>query len=250
MIRIILILLSILLNIKQLQACTIDIYANDGKPNSYLEKGQAKGIFIEMMDYIGADIGCKFTYHVSTWARAYKSMLGNKGGVIGLSWNSSREDIIDYSDVMYNEEVLFVTHTNTPFTLADINDLAGKTVSSSRGSKLGDQFDKAIKENIFTFIGDNGDLVMRLKRVAKGRLDVAILRDGLYAFNNLFKEHPELADIKDRLYIVPSTLNKDPNYLGFAKSNDHKDFLKKFNESMKKARNAGVIQAIEGKYLH
>lgn len=220
------------------------------KPKAYIENGLPKGILIEMMEYIGTDIGCKFTYHFSTWARAYKSMLDNKGAAIGLSITENRKKIIDFSDVMYNEDILLVTHINTPFTYTGVQDLAGKTVSASRAAIFGDEFEKGIKENIFTFIGDNGDPVHRLKLVARGRLDVAIISPGLYAFNNVFSEHPELLAIKEKLYIVPATLSNDPNHLGFAKNNDHKDFLKKFNKSIKKGRKEGVFQAIENKYHH
>ncbi|MFT6984365.1 MAG: polar amino acid transport system substrate-binding protein [Psychromonas sp.] len=252
MIRSFFISLSILLlATKQLLACEIDIYANAHmKPKAYIENGQPKGILIEMMDYIGADIGCKFTYHFSTWARAYKSMLDGKGGAIGLSTTQSRQSIIDFSDTMYNEEVLLVTNIKTPFTYTDVQDLAGKTVSTSRGALIGDEFERGIRENIFTFIGDNGDPAHRLRLVAKGRLDVAIISPGLYAFNNVFTEHPELLPIKEQLYIVPTPFTIDSNHLGFSKQNDHKDFLKKFNLSIKKARKKGVFQAIEKKYQH
>lgn len=242
-------LLTFLLPASQLTACEINIYANEKmKPKAYTENGKAKGILIEMMDYVGADINCKFHYHFSTWARAYKNMLDLKGGVIGLSFTQSRKDTIDFSDVMYNEEILLVTNINTPFTYNNLQDLSGKTVGASRDAKIGDKFERGIKEHVFTFIPDNGDPAHRLKRVAKRRLDVAIISPGLYAFNNVFIEHPELIEIKEQLYILPKTFTVDPNYLGFSKKNDHKEFLKKFNLSMKKARSAGVFQAIEKKY--
>jgi len=46
------------------------------------------------------------------------------------------------------------------------------------------------------------------------------------------------------VYIQPKTFTVAPNYFGFSKNNNHKDFLKKFNLSMKKARAAGVFKAI------
>lgn len=246
-----LILLILLLPIKPLFACEENIYANQNvKPKAYLENGHAKGILIEMMDYVGKDIDCKFTYHFSTWARAYKSMIDGKGGVIGLSLTQSRLEIIDFSDVMYHEDILLVTHKDTPFAYSGIQDLAGKTVGASRASSYGDDFEQALESSLFTFVGDNGDPARRLNLVAKKRLDVAIILPGTYAFKNVFTEHPELIDIKDSLYIIPKAFKKDPNYLGFAKTNDHKAFLKKFNRSMEKARQDGVFKKIEEKYHH
>ena len=232
-------------------ACNIDIYASENmKPKIYFESSQPKGILVEMMQYVGEDIDCQFNFKFSAWARAYKSMLDGNGGVIGLSKTESREKIIDYSDVMYMEEILLITHIDNAFKYSSINDLAGKTVISARGAIIGEEFEQATKNKIFTLIMDNGDIAKRLKRVAKGRIDVAIVYPGKYAFNNAFIEHPELLEIKDQLYIVPTVFSLDPNFLGFSKKNDYQKFLKKFNQSMEKGRISGVFKRIEDKYHH
>ena len=231
------------------QACNIDIYANEQmKPKVYVEAGKPAGILVEMMLFVGEDIGCQFNFKFSTWARAYKSMLDGDGGVIGLSKTVNREKIIDYSDVMYVEDILLVTHIDTAFDYNDIYDLAGKTVASSRGANIGDEFELAVENKLFTLVLDNGVLAKRLERVAKGRVDVAIVSPGKYAFDNVFINHPHLLRFKDDLYIVPTVLRKDPNYLGFSKQHDHQAFLKKFNQSMEKAHKSGIFQAIEEKY--
>lgn len=244
-----LIFLSLLFPSMGTTACTIDIFANENmKPKAYLEEGQAKGILIDMMDYVGKDIGCKFNYHFSTWARAYKNMLDNKGGIIGLSRTKSRTELIDYSAVMYNEDLLLVSNIETPINYSSIEDLQGKTLLASRSALYSDEFEQALKQKTFTFVGDNGDPVMRLKRVAKGRIDAAIISPGFYAFNSIFRDHPELLEIKDKLYVSPKKFALDPNYLGFSKQSNNQEFLKKFNESMRKAQKIGIFEDIEHKY--
>ena len=231
------------------QGCNIDVYANENmKPKVYLDNGKPAGILIEMMLFVSQDIGCQFNFKFSTWARAYKSMLNGEGAVIGLSKTTSREKIIDYSDVMYIEDILLVTHIDNAFDYSSINDLAGKTIVSSRGAHIGDEFEHAINTKLFTFIVDNGDISKRLERVAKGRVDVAIVSPGKYGFNNAFINRPALLALKDQLYIVPTVFRKAPNFLGFSKQTDHQDFLKKFNRSMKKGRQSGVFKAIEDKF--
>jgi len=237
--------------ITPLSACNIDIYANEKmKPKVYFEDGQAKGILIEMMLYIGNDIGCQFNFKFSTWARAYRSMINGKGGVIGLSKTQNREKIIHYSDVMYVEDILLVTHIDHPFEYSNINDLAGKTVITSRGVNFSDEFDNAVKNKIFTYVNDNGDIAKRLERVAKKRVDVAIISPGTFSFNNAFVINPKLLAIKDQLYIIPTAFRHDPNYLGFSKKFDRQVFLKNFNRSMKKAKELGIFSNIEDKYHH
>lgn len=232
-----------------LHACNVEIYANENmKPKVYQENGQAKGILVEMMNYVGDDIGCQFNFHFSTWARAYKSMQEGKGGVIGLSKNKLREEIIDYSDVMYMEDIILITHINSPFRYSSITDLSGKTVSYSRNATLGDEFDQAAAKGTITFVGDNGIVPKRIERVAKKRLDVAAISPGKYAFNNAFIQSPELLKLKDQLYIVPGVFKQEPNFLGFSKNTDNKAFLEKFNSSMKKGKKSGAFQTIEDKY--
>lgn len=218
------------------------------KPKAYIEDGQAKGILVEMMQYVGKDIDCQFNFKFSTWARAYKNMLSGDGGVIGLSKTKSREQLIDYTDVMYIEDVLLVTHINNPLNYTNINDLAGKTVITSRAVNLSDEFEYAIENNVFTFITDNGDIAKRLERVARGRVDVAIISPGKYAYNNAFINNPSLSAIKDQLYVVPALFLKDPNYLGFSKKNNHDEFIKAFNASMQKGKKSGLFKIIEDKY--
>ncbi|MCP4322524.1 MAG: amino acid ABC transporter substrate-binding protein [Psychromonas sp.] len=242
-------LLFLLYSASPLSACSIDIYANkEMKPKVYLEAGKAKGILVEMMEYIGDDIGCQFNFKFSTWARAYKNMIDGNGGVIGLSKTKTREKIINYSDVMYVEDILLVTHIDHTFEYSTFNDLAGKSIITSRGAHFSDEFDKAVKSKIFTLIIDNGDIAKRLERVAKKRADVAIINPGMFSFNNAFVTTPELLDVKDQLYIMPTPFYHDPNYLGFSKKHDHQAFLKKFNHSMKKAKELGIFSDIEDKY--
>lgn len=241
-------LLSLLVSLSS-QACNIDIYANgDMKPKVYLEAGKPAGILIEMLLFVEKDIGCKFSFKFSSWARAYKNMLNGEGAVIGLSKTASREKLIYYSDAMYIEDILLVTHINNAFQYSEINDLAGKTVASSRGANIGDEFEHAVESKLFTFVVDNGDMSKRLERVAKGRVDVAIVSPGKYAFDNAFIKHPELLEIKDQLYIVPTFFRKDPNFLGFSKKYEHQGFMEKLNRSMEKGRQSGIFQAIEDKY--
>ncbi|WP_019613099.1 substrate-binding periplasmic protein [Psychromonas ossibalaenae] len=233
----------------QANACIIDIYANaKQKPKVYYENNRAQGVLIDMMQYVGADIGCQFNYHFSTWARAYKSMLDGKGGAIGLSISQERKKLIDYSDIMYFDDILLVTHIDNAFTYSGIQDLAGKTLGAPRGASYGDEFERGIREKVFTVLRDNGDLALRLKRIAKGRLDIAVINPGIQPFNDFFENNPELLDLKAQLYVVPTPFFRDPNYLGFIKEDNQKEFLKKFNNSMKKARGKGIFQAIEAKY--
>jgi len=232
-----------------LQACNIDIYANKQmEPKVFFSEGEPKGILVDMLDYVSKDMGCQFHYKFSTWARAYKNMLDGNGAVIGLSKTANREKIIDYSDVMYIEEVLLVTHIDSIFEYKSINDLAGKVVLTSRGAHFDDEFEYAVENKLFISVKDNGNVAKRLERIAKGRADVAIISPGKFSFNNAIMNSSKLAALRDKLYILPTAFKKDPNYLGFSKTYDHQLFLKKFNTSLQKGKKSGAFKAIENKY--
>ncbi len=131
--------------------CQLDIYANkNSKPKIYLKDGHANGIIKEMLDYVSQDINCTFNYHLSNWARAYKSMLDEKGAIIGLSKTSQRLQLIDYSNVIYIEKLVLVTHSENVFNYTTLNDLKGKTVGYSRGARISDEFEQAVENGLYT----------------------------------------------------------------------------------------------------
>jgi len=229
--------------------CELMIFGNANKyPKVYEEQGVAKGILIDMMEYVAAKTGCQFSYRLSPWKRAYVDMLHGKGGVIGLSWTSEREQQIDYSEVMFVDTILIVTRADSQFQFAGLNDLAGKRVLYSRGASYGDQFDLAVENRLFEAIHDNGDIASRIKFVLRGRADVALVGPGHAAVENVIAMDPFLSINRSEIAILEQPLKKDNNYLGFAKGSQSAELLERINSAIRTGVESGAFQQIEAGY--
>ncbi|MCK5877739.1 MAG: transporter substrate-binding domain-containing protein [Candidatus Marithrix sp.] len=132
------------------------IFGNHDKPPKYyLENKTPKGILIDIMRYVKAETGYSFNIKLYPWKRAYYNALKGKGGIIGLSKNSERLKIFDYSDVMYYDELVLVVLKGNEFPFDKIEDIKGKTLGVQRGSSYGDEFENGKGVLFETMENDN-----------------------------------------------------------------------------------------------
>jgi len=215
---------------------------HDKPPKYYLENKEAKGILIDIMKYVDKNIPKSFKYKLYPWKRAYTKAVNGEGGVIGLSMNSERLKIFDYSDVMFYEELVLVVLKGNEFIFEGIQDLKGKIVGYQRGSSYGEQFEKG-KNKIFIPDEDKHGKQRLLKLLSK-RIDVALMGPGKAGVDSIVNQSKELMERKDEFLILPKPFGRDPNYLGFAKTMNMKGFLKEFNNVLKQGMQSGAIQEI------
>lgn len=229
------------------QAETLTILGNHKKPpKSYVDDGEAQGILIDIMNYALDKLDTTGNFQLTPWSRAYNSALNGRGGIIGLSMTTERQQLFDFSDVMYYEELILVVRDDAVFDYQSIEDLRGKVVSFQRGATFGDDFEAARKD---LFIGAEDDSIeQRLLKLLNGRVDVAIIGPGVHAFNTVLSANRTLAASRDRFRILPKPFKRDPNYLGFAKSLKMDDFLLRFNQVLAEGNRNGDISRILARY--
>lgn len=222
---------------------SILIFGNAKKPpKNYLQEGQPRGTIIAIMRYADERLPESFEYHLYPWERAYRNTLAEQGGLIGLSMTSDRLKILDYSEVMYYEELLLIVLKGNEFTFSTMDDLQGKRVGGLRAASYGDDFDQA-KDKLFRFEKDASSR-QRLLKLLHGRIDVAIIGPGKAALQAALGTDDKLIKSRDRFVILPVPLLRDPNYLGFAKGMQMKSFLARFNEIIREGYESGELQKI------
>jgi polar amino acid transport system substrate-binding protein len=218
----------------------------DKPPKIYQESGKAEGILIDIMKYIDQNMSQSFKYKLSPWKRAYENAKNGEGGVIGLSKNTDRLKIIDYSEVMFYDEVVLVVKKGNEFSFNSINDLKGKVVGYQYGASYGDEFEKG-KNTIFIAEEDKSGK-NRLLKLLVNRIDVAFLSPGKAGVNSVINQNKELLEKKNEFVILSEPFKVDPNYLGFAKTMNMQGFLKEFNKVLQKGWQTGDIQKIIENY--
>ncbi len=241
-------LLIIFLSVGNIFAQELTILGYDKEPPKfYKERGQPKGIFIDMLRYIEKEIGYTFHIKLYPWKRAYTYSLMAKGGIIGLSMTKERLQIFDYSDIMYYDEVMVVVIKGKEFHFENINDLKGKKVGLIRGATFGDEFNQAVRSRLFTPKEDESH-VQRLMKLLYGRIDVALVAPGKAGVFNYIQSDPHLRENKNKFVVLSKPLKRDPNYLGISKKLRMTGFIAKFNKALKKGWETGTFQKIMDSY--
>jgi ABC-type amino acid transport substrate-binding protein len=231
--------------------CSIDVFGNANKyPKVYLENNQAKGILVDMMRYIGKEVDCDFHFRLMPWKRAYLNMTNGKGLIIGLSKTSEREKIISYSDPMFNDEVLVVSHKDSHLNYKNIEDLNGLRLAYSRGASYGDAFNKATLLEYFIPQPDNGNITTRLKMVAYQRAGAALVGPGITSIEHAIEKDDFLKKNRNKLVIQSIPFKQDPNFIGYSKGLFPDYFMERLNKAITKGIESGRFQGIEKNYLN
>lgn len=227
----------------------VTIFGNENKePKVYLEGKQNKGVLVDIIQCVEQKTSLVMSVHLMPWQRAYNSALALQGGVMGLSMTNERLKIIDYSDVMFFDDVMLVVKKGKEFNYSSIEDLKGKRVGGQRGAKYGEEFSQAI--NVIFTLDEDGSSTSRLKKLLYDRIDVAVLSPGNISVLDVINRDPLLTRNKNKFSVLPIPLNRDPNYLGFSKSMNMKPFLEEFNQGLEQCKTSGKHQLIVDKYMN
>lgn len=149
--------------------------------------------------------------------------------------------MFDYSEVVFNDILILVVLKDQEFAFNSIHDLKGKRVGVQRGSTYGDDFEEAKK--IFVIHYDSGTTQRLLKLLYK-RIDVALIGPGKSGFESALRQDELLLKHREKFSIVKKPFKVDPNYLGFSKNMNRKEFLLRFNEVVRQGYESGEIAKI------
>jgi len=233
------------------EPCSYLILGNANKyPKVYQEHGEAQGILVDMMRYVGEQIQCDFTFRLSSWKRAYVDMLNGDGLIIGLSKTTERIKTIDYSEVMFVDDVRVVTLRKSNYNFTGLNDLKGLKVIFSRGASYGDDFDRAMESGLFIPYPDDGNIVSRLLMVLYGRVDAALVSPGEKSLKRALKNSVLLKQSHLKLHLHATPLKEDANYLGAIKGAFPRALLEQINMAIRKGHSSSIFTRIEDKYFN
>ncbi|WP_426415682.1 substrate-binding periplasmic protein [Aestuariirhabdus sp. LZHN29] len=212
-------------------------------PKIYLEEETPKGVLIDILDYVQRETGDSYQYLLYPWARAYLMAERGTGAIVGFSKNEERLQRYDYSEVIYNEDILLVVMKGNEFSYTGIESLYGKRVGAVRDGSYGDQFDLARQQRKFTLIEDN-NATHRLKLLFYGRSDIALIGSGAAGLMNSLREDPQLWQNRHLFVPLDRPFRRDPNYLGVLKGSYDPALLERFNKALRRGYEGGDIPAI------
>lgn len=230
---------------------TIPIFSGDGSPpKMFIHEGEQRGVLIDILNYAAKHLPQeRVELTLYPWARAYLASMSGQGGLLGISWTWRRDEVFDYSEPVFVDEVVIVVKKGREFRYRGLSDLQGKTLGTVRGASFGSAFDRAHQEGVFSIEGDNGAR-NRLSKLAAGRIDCALFNIGKAGFQETLRLHNIPSREWKNFVVLPVPLRKDPNYLAFPKTMHMGEWLQGFNQIIKQGYARGDIQKIIAANLH
>ncbi len=200
-----------------------------------ISNNRPSGFLVDRLAKISSHSGITFNVDLYPWARTIQMAQKNNVGIIGISKNSEREKIFDYSEPIFIDSILIVVKKGNEFKYESFKDLQGKSIGAQLGASLGNDFDEFSDQNKLNIERDRSRQ-SRLLKVLHQRIDVALIGNGIEGFNQIIESEPALKHNRDQFTILNKKLNEDKLYLAFDKKLHKGDELKKINAAIKKLK--------------
>lgn len=225
-----------------LRAETLVVYGDDNYlPVIHLDAaGKPAGVLVDILRKVSARNGDTYDIQLFPWKRAYELARRGGGAVVGVSLTAERSDLFDFSDPIYNDDIQIIVRSGHVFPFETISDLRGKTLGGVIGASYGDLVDNAIQDGLFKVDRDVGQ-AGRLRKLLLGRIDGAIIGNGLAGFEAVLQSEPELLAQRNQLVILKTPLARDPLYLAVAKSMNQRDVIERFNKALRELQRSGAL---------
>ena len=206
-------------------------------PYMYSAENNAKGLYVQQIATIFSRLQIEVEFKALAWKRALQK--GDKGAaaVGGIYKNTDREQVFDFSQPIFEENLVVFVRKGSAFPFNTLSDLKDHKVGLVYGWSYGSSIDKARKEDIFAVEESNNNAV-NFKKLIRGRVDCIIV-DRLAGA--VLIEEMQLAN-KIEMLSVPASINQ--TYLVFSKSYNQKKLMNRFNNALASMQKDGSYKRL------
>ncbi|HUE94778.1 substrate-binding periplasmic protein [Pseudomonas sp.] len=223
------------------------IYGDDRYPPLiYLDNDQPAGILPAIFARLTKDTGDSYELVLLPWKRALQYAERGKGGITNISRNKAREVLYDFSVPMYDDDIILVVLQGHEFDFNTLKDLQDKKLGGLYGASYGEGIDHAISNGELLVERDNGQQPRLLKLLA-GRIDVAIIGNGVAGFEHILASDPQLEANRSKFLVLQNPLVHDPLHLAFSKTMHMQPALERFNKALTALRETAEYQQLIGR---
>lgn len=210
----------------------IVIYGDEAYvPVIYLDHGKANGILPDIFARVSIETGDTYELILVPWKRALQQSMYSKGGITGFSVTKERISLYDFSEPIYDDDLRLVVLKGHEFIFHELEDLKGKNIGGAAGAIYGEDFAQAINAGIIV-IDEDPHQLSRMRKLLRGRIDVAIIGNGVAGFELLLASDPELQANRNKFVVLPHPLTTDSLHLAFLKTMNMKPALARFNQAL------------------
>ncbi len=211
-------------------------------PNAYKDGDKLVGFDVDVLEKIAQDLGYKVEWTTVDFNGAVGQLDSGKLDTIANEFavTDERKQKYDYTDTYFYTGVQIVTSKDNN-NINSLTDLYGKTISGVAGSNKVDATKKY-------FEGKN--VTVRTYETRDGAENDAINKrvDGYVNSRSVLAA--EIAKNNLPLKFVGDPFNVTEVAFPFAKNDKGKEFIKGFNEELKKLREDGTLKQLSEKYFN
>ncbi|MEN9396448.1 MAG: hypothetical protein RLZ81_978 [Pseudomonadota bacterium] len=230
---------------------------NDYAPYSYVEDGELKGIYVDLLRLAGKKLAPAYEVELEAipWKRGLKNLETGRSMALFPPYRSKERPYIDpYSTPLYRETVaLFCNESNpgrAPRRFPE--DFAGLTIGVNLGFALGDKMTDAVKARTFTVTESKGN-EDNLWKLQAGQID-CYANDRLavqYSFNKL-QDKAKFRQFKGYRLSESAELSGEDAFIGYSAANTlsyKADFIKQMDAVLLELKKAGTINRLIVDYV-
>lgn len=253
--RVIILLFALFLFPSQLlaQPTEVTIYCDEAyPPYSYMEKGEAAGIYSDIVRAVGEKMpDYAITIEPVPWRRGLNYMQTGEGFALFPPYYRPEErPFMDYSVKMLDEELVVVVRDDSPIGTAaawpeDFKDMRV-------GSNAGFIFMKPWRDKGIFVYDESPDSRTAILKIAHGRID-AYVNDRLAILSTVADMRASGTNVPD--VRVVALLSSEAGYLGFSNQGGDRypykeDFIAQFQAAFEELEQSGEIQEIVNSYVN
>lgn len=216
-------------------------------PKVYVEEGQLKGTYVDIIREICKEIGIEPEFQLLPWERGIDYVRhGDVDAIFPPFFTEERAEFLYFPSepMSFTRNVVFA-RKSSGIKVNNPDDLKGLIVGINRGYSYGQTFD-AYKENLtlLDYSKDEEQQVKKLAAESPKRMDVAVASEEPFRIQI---KKLGLSDIFEVIYVFSET----PSYVAFSKAKGEKGKLlsERFATALLKLKKEGRIQEIEDKYF-
>ncbi|GLQ30432.1 hypothetical protein GCM10007876_09100 [Litoribrevibacter albus] len=214
-------------------------YADSQKPDHPI------GIAFDVVRLLTEDLGLELTFQArQPWKRIEQKMnTGHVDILAGNYWNEERAQKWAITDAISKDEVRVFVHRQNEFPFHELKDLKDRHGLIPSGVSFGQAFDHYKSLLNIKEVKTHSQMMAML---SLQRTDYIVLP----YFNTQRKIHA--LGYQDKIVALPTPLDVNNVHLSLSKQSPcySTELLQRFNESIRRLKQAGSIQKIEANYLN
>ncbi|OUS26909.1 hypothetical protein A9Q99_16995 [Gammaproteobacteria bacterium 45_16_T64] len=195
-------------------------------PYMYTSNGNVMGLYPVLISAVFERMGYRAEAKGYPWKRALHLGEVGKSGIGGIYMNEERVKIYDYSDPLYDEELVVYVQKGKEFSFNDVADLRGKKVGLNYGWSYGDAIDRARESGVFVSDDSVRNNVANFKKLVGGRIDCFVVDE--LAARKIIAEQ----GLEDKVVRLDSAISINSGYLVFSKNRNDQELLADFNRTL------------------